>query len=103
MTHKEEFITVRLSKGERARLDKMCKKSGLKISPLIRQLLLGAKITPRPPEIAQELYVEINRIGNNINQIARSVNAGIATPEDARQALFLLGKVYEKLDEAVKR
>lgn len=31
----------------------------------------------------------------NINQIARSVNAGIATAEDARRGLFLLDKVYE--------
>lgn len=46
--------------------------------------------------------MEINRIGNNINQIARSVNAGIATSEDAHQALFLLGQVYAKLDEVMK-
>jgi hypothetical protein len=37
----------------------------------------------------------VNRIGVNINQIARSVNAGIATPDDARQALFLLKKINE--------
>lgn len=34
-------------------------------------------------------------IGNNINQIARSVNAGIAKPEDAKRGLYLLDQVYE--------
>ena len=41
------------------------------------------------------LRTEIHHIGNNINQIARSVNAGIATAADARYGLFLLDKVYE--------
>ena len=40
---------------------------------------------------------EIHAIGNNINQIARSVNAGIATPEDAREAVELLGRVYKQI------
>ena len=43
----------------------------------------------------KDLRTEIHHIGNNINQIARSVNAGIATAEDARRGLFLLDKVYE--------
>ena len=30
----------------------------------------------------------------NINQIARSVNAGIATRQDVKEALFLLRQVY---------
>jgi len=29
------------------------------------------------------------------NQIARSANAGIARAEDAKQAIYLLGQVYE--------
>lgn len=83
-------------------LCKKAKQCGLSKSAYLRRLILDKPVKARPPEAIHELYVEINRIGNNINQIARSVNAGIATPEDARQALFLLGKVYDKLDEAVK-
>ncbi len=45
--------------------------------------------------VPRALRTEIHHIGNNINQIARSVNAGIATAEDARRGLFLLDKVYE--------
>ena len=41
-------------------------------------------------------FLQLSRsFSNNINQIARSVNAGIATSEDARRGLFLLDKVYE--------
>lgn len=62
---------------------------------------MRSDIKARPPKEIQILYAEINKIGSNINQIARSVNAGIASPEDARRGLFMLDRVYEKLNEAV--
>ena len=45
-------------------------------------------------EELKKLRTEVHHIGNNINQIARSANAGFAKPEDIRQALFLMDKVY---------
>ena len=42
-------------------------------------------------------------IGNNINQIARSVNAGIAKAEDAKRGLYLLDQVYELMYEVAKK
>ena len=48
-----------------------------------------------PYKEIKELRTEIHHIGNNINQIARSVNAGIAKPEDAKRGLYLLDQVYE--------
>ena len=42
---------------------------------------------------------EIQAIDNNINQIARSANAGIATREDVQEAMELLRRVYEQLYE----
>ena len=92
-----------LKKIEYEKLKKDAQTCGLSRSAYLRRLILKQKIKSRPPEELKQLYTEINRIGNNINQIARSVNAGIGTPEDAGRAVFLLAKVYEKLDEAVKR
>ena len=42
----------------------------------------------------KDLFRDINRLCVNINQFARSVNAGIATRQDAKEALFLLRQVY---------
>ena len=70
MQEKSKFLSVRLTAEEREHLDR----------------LALAEIN--------DLYREINRIGVNINQIARSVNAGIATRQDAKEALFLLRQVY---------
>lgn len=103
MRQGEHHLHCVLKKIEYEKLKKDAQKCGLSRSAYLRRLILKKDIKARPPEELKKLYTEINRIGNNINQIARSVNAGIATPEDAGKAVFLLAKVYEKLHEAAKR
>ena len=97
-TEKDCRITFRMTKEERTRLDHLTEQSGLSISDLVRSALNGVEIRQRQGAEIGQLYTEINRIGNNINQIARSVNAGIADEKDAREALFLLRKVYELME-----
>ena len=55
----------------------------------------GEQVRERPAGEIKLLRAEIHQIGNNINQIARSVNMGIANPEDARNGLMMLEKVYD--------
>ncbi len=45
----------------------------------------------------------MHKIGVNINQIARSVNAGIVRAEDAKRGLYLLDQVYELMYEIAKK
>ena len=49
------------------------------------------------------LRLEIHYIGVNINQIARSVNAGIARPADAKRGLYMLEQVYEMMNRLAKK
>lgn len=42
----------------------------------------------------------MNRIGTNINQIARAVNAGIATQNDIAELKFLMRRVEQLVAEA---
>ncbi len=49
------------------------------------------------------LYTEINRIGNNINQIARKLNAGLGTGADVREVKYLLRLVYERMEEVADK
>lgn len=100
MAQRKAFLSVRLSTAERQKLDALCEASTLSASALVRKLLNGAQIKVNRARDFKALYTEINRVGNNINQIARSVNAGIATPEDAAQALFLLKKIYALMEKA---
>lgn len=73
------------------------KRCGLSRSVYLRRLIMGAEVKARPSEEIKKLRTEIHHIGNNINQIARSVNAGIAGKEDARRGLALLEQVYSLL------
>ena len=90
-----QIMTFRISELEAERLQAQADSLGVTRSAYIRLRLANKPIVKvyRPGELLEQL----SRIGNNINQIARSVNAGIAAPEGAREAVELLGRVYEQL------
>ena len=71
------------------------KQCGLSKRAFIVRLLEKKPVRERPSQEIRDLRTEIHHIGTNINQIARSVNAGIAKAEDARRGLCLLDQVYE--------
>ena len=57
--------------------------SGFPMEVYLRALIAGEKMRPRPPNEYAEIRRQLAAIGNNINQIARTVNArGFATKED---------------------
>ena len=76
-------ITIRLTADEYAHVKQLSKDSGLKMEPAIRRLIMGVNLRPRPPDEYAEIRRQLAAIGNNINQIARAVNArGFATKEE---------------------
>ena len=68
---------------------------GITETAVIRILLHGYEPREKPDARFYEAMRQLSAIGNNINQIARSVNAGIAKPEDVKRGLYLLDQVYE--------
>ena len=79
------------------------KECGLSKRAFIVRLLEGKTVRARPSQEIRDLRTEIHHIGNNINQIARSVNAGIAKAEDARHGLYLLDQVYELMYQIARK
>ncbi len=84
-------------------LSVQAKSCGLSKRAYLVRLIEGNPVRARPPQEIKGLRWEVHKIGVNINQIARSVNAGIANAEDARQGLYLLNRVYELMYEVAKR
>lgn len=103
MNQRKQFLSVRLNLRERAQLAALCKSSGLTPSTAVRKLIAGTKISANHAKDMKPLYAEINKIGSNINQIAKSVNMGMASQEDVRQSLLLLQKVYDILERWEER
>ncbi len=100
---KKYEICLRLSQEEKECLESSARRCGLSKTAYLRRLILGMEVKARPTQEIKDLRTEIHHIGNNINQIARSVNAGIATDEDARRGLYLLDRVYELMYQVAKK
>ena len=83
-------ICLRLSAEEKERLEHSARTCGLSKTAYLRRLILGKEVKALPSQEIKALRTEVHKIGVNINQIARSVNAGIAKAEDARRGLYHL-------------
>ena len=84
-------------------LSSQAKQCGLSKRAFLVQLIEGTPVKARPSQEIKEPRTEIHHIGNNINQIARSVNAGIARAEDAKRGLYLLDQVYELMYQVARK
>ncbi|MBQ4630144.1 MAG: plasmid mobilization relaxosome protein MobC [Clostridia bacterium] len=67
--------TIRLTEKQHLHLKIQAQKSGLKMEPYVRKLIMGFEVKARPPNEYAQLVKEVNAIGNNINQIAHIANA----------------------------
>ena len=96
-------LHIELTPAQYQRLVTQAQQCGLSKRALLIRLLEGRDIRARPSQEIKELRTELLHIGNNINQIARSVNAGIARAEDAKRGLYLLDQVYELMYQIAKK
>ena len=86
-------VSLRLDSTEYAHLKQLSMDTGLKMEPVIRRLIVGAELRPRPPGELTELLRQMSGVAVNINQIAKRVNAGgSAYKADMRE-------IQERLDE----
>jgi uncharacterized protein (DUF1778 family) len=76
-----ESVTVRLTKDERDTLDALASRSGMAVGAFVRAAAFGdagprAQRRPQVDHKALRHFLgECGRIGNNLNQIARHLNA----------------------------
>ncbi len=68
-------VLVRLSEKEYKHFEELKEKSGLSGERMMRKLINGTEVKPRPSAEVLQLVREVNAIGNNINQIAWVANS----------------------------
>ena len=102
---REHQLRVWLLEEEKELLKKSAFEYGLSQSDYIRQLIVGGAVVGRQwtmdKEQGKQIIFELNRIGNNVNQIAYSTNAKAyaSTPEwqalrkNFLEVLSLIGKL----------
>lgn len=80
---KSERVTFRLTPKEKNLLDKKAKKAGMNRSEYLSSLLLGKQtfVDVDTKELTN-LYTELAREGNNLNQIAAALNTALLVEND---------------------
>ena len=83
MRKRYKRVEIHLTEEEHRHLKKQVSYTGLSTESFIRSLIMGLTLYPRPPDEYAEIRCQLAAIGNNINQIARAVNArGFAAKEE---------------------
>lgn len=92
---RNRHVSVWLTDAELAHLRKQAATAGLGIDPFLRSLILGVQLRPRPPDTYAALLRELSAIGNNINQIAHTVNGQkYAADSQIDQAVALVRRAW---------
>ena len=89
-------ISLRLNEQEHEHLKQQAALSGFPMEQFLRGLIAKEKMRPRPPNEYAEIRRQLAAIGNNINQIARAVNArGFASKEDIEAVTEAKREIWE--------
>lgn len=95
---RQHRVEICFSDKEHHHLKKQMANTGLSCSALLRRLVLGLDIRPRPPDEWPELVRQVSAIGNNINQLVRVANSERKVdPETLREVMRLQAAVWEKV------
>ena len=93
-------VSLRLDSTEYAHLKQLSIDTGLKIEPVIRRLIVGAELRPRPPGELTELLRQLSGMAVNINQIAKVANAsGFVRMEDIAHIKMMQGMLWQVVKE----
>jgi Mobilization protein NikA len=90
---------VRLTNDEHMRLTELAKTAGLSFSRfLVESGLTGKAPTSEDRRLRERAILELARVGNNLNQIARQLNAqrGVLSSRD-------IEKTFEQVKAALER
>ncbi len=97
------FLGLHLTPSERAVLEQRAQTTGLSLSEFARIVLLSDLKAPAPsardPQAIRALAVEITRVGNNVNQLAKIANETRALPHERqlREVATLIKATLEKV------
>jgi antitoxin component of RelBE/YafQ-DinJ toxin-antitoxin module len=92
------MVTFRADEAVLNKLAEMEQATGLKRSEVIRQAILKGKVSTK--HIPREIAYELNRIGNNINQLAKQANKARAVDIAVLEELTIIeGQLQELLEK----
>lgn len=106
-----ERVYVYFSEAELARVQAAADQAGYFVSVFIRQTALAQQFRQRKSRQAQELTValnrlagQVNKIGNNLNQLARQANGGdFPVRHSVEHVLVAIRRTADEIISTIKR
>lgn len=96
MRYKQKQLNIYVHDNVWERLQQLKKKSGLTMTAIISNLIMGYELHPLKTEELFRIYKELNHIGNNINQIALKANLEKhVSKEKINEAAQLMDEIWE--------
>lgn len=97
---RDKKVTIRLTQDEYNKLNNETQKLNMSMSELIRHKILNKKVRVKSKLSTQAIY-ELNRIGNNLNQIAKHCNITKTIDKLVLQQLVDIEKELKKILEKI--
>ena len=97
---RNKTLTIRLTPEEWTKLMEGTLHAGMNVTEYLLLLSDSAQIFP-PPDLSPVL-AQLKRIGNNLNQIAAKVNAGVAYVPGLKEVAALQRELLEELRRMTK-
>ena len=92
------ILKVRLTPAEAALLKEQSARTGRTMSDVMRSAWKKLKIIELPPADFAETVVQLRRIGNNLNQVARAANTGEVHIPEIQTVLKEIVAIDKKLN-----
>ncbi len=87
-----------MNDNENRHFEKQLAVTGLKKSALLRWLVMGIDVQPKPSEEVIQIYRLVATIANNVNQIAKIANAtGYVDPKKIDGLLIMVDKCWQMI------
>lgn len=99
---RQGWLGVRLTEVERVELEHTAALRGLTTSEFMRSASLGYRLPPALEQQRQQavLATALMRVGVNLNQIARHMNAGRGAPADLSHTIARVASLLDQLYDA---
>ncbi len=94
-----KIMQIRVSEVEFEMIHSRASQAGLSCSELFRRNALLRPLPKRTTKIAVQTYVELGKIGNNINQLTKAANTAIALGQKPRIDIDKLEALRELLHQ----
>lgn len=93
---RDKKVTIRLTQDEYNKLNNETQKLNMSMSELIRHKILNKKVKVKS-KLSTQIVYELNRIGNNLNQIAKHCNTTKTIDKLVLQQLVDIEKELKKI------